>query len=125
AIPYNSTAFNAWVAEAKAPAIPGSLKLYKRLVRLGLKIVFLTGSHEYQTEPLTKNLKGVGYTTWEKFILKGDNDYSSGFKASKRKELKEAGYKIRGNIGDQWSDLLGTNPGDRTFKVPDPMYYIG
>ncbi|GKA18654.1 acid phosphatase, class B-like protein [Tanacetum coccineum] len=122
--PYNSTAFEAWVAEAKAPAVPGSLKLYKRLVRLGLKIVFLTGSQVYQTEPRTKNLKDVGYTTWEKLILKGEND-GSGYKPNKRKELEEAGYKIRGNMGDQWSDLLGSNPGDRPFKVPDPMYYLG
>lgn len=47
------------------------------------------------------------------------------YKSKKRKELEDAGYKIWGNIGDQWSDLLGSNPGDRTFKLPDPMYYIG
>ena len=47
------------------------------------------------------------------------------YKSSKRKELVDAGYRIRGNIGDQWSDLLGGNAGDRTFKFPDPMYYIG
>lgn len=38
--------FNAWVEEAVAPAIPASLKLYKRLIKLGIKIVFLTGSGE-------------------------------------------------------------------------------
>ncbi|MFS7974354.1 putative Acid phosphatase [Helianthus anomalus] len=47
------------------------------------------------------------------------------YKSGKRKELEEAGYRIRGNVGDQWSDLIGSNGGDRTFKVPDPMYYIG
>lgn len=46
------------------------------------------------------------------------------YKSAKRKELVEAGYRILGNIGDQWSDLLGTYVGNRTFKVPDPMYYI-
>ncbi|KAH7867328.1 hypothetical protein Vadar_032009 [Vaccinium darrowii] len=46
------------------------------------------------------------------------------YKSAKRKELVEAGYRILGNIGDQWSDLLGTDSGNRTFKVPDPMYYI-
>nr|GEU32732.1 zinc finger, CCHC-type [Tanacetum cinerariifolium] len=55
---------------------------------------------------------------------RGDND-GSGFKAIKRKDLEEVGYKISGDMGDQWSDLLGSNPGDRTFKVSDPMYYIG
>ncbi|CAK9150570.1 unnamed protein product [Ilex paraguariensis] len=47
------------------------------------------------------------------------------YKSNKRKELEEAGYRIWGNMGDQWSDLLGTNVGNRTFKVPNPMFYIG
>ena len=46
------------------------------------------------------------------------------FKSGERKKLEENGYRIIGNIGDQWSDLLGTNTGNRTFKLPDPMYYI-
>lgn len=31
---------------------------------------------------------------------------------------------IRGNIGDQWSDLLEDCVGDHTFKLPNPMYFI-
>ncbi|KAG8383639.1 hypothetical protein BUALT_Bualt04G0034900 [Buddleja alternifolia] len=47
------------------------------------------------------------------------------YKSKKRTELVNEGYRIVGNIGDQWSDLLGANPGNRTFKMPDPMYYVG
>lgn len=46
------------------------------------------------------------------------------YKSKKRKELEAQGYRILGNMGDQWSDLLGTHVGNHTFKVPDPMYYI-
>lgn len=46
------------------------------------------------------------------------------YKSNERKRLEKKGYRIIGNIGDQWSDLLGTNAGNRTFKLPDPMYYI-
>lgn len=46
------------------------------------------------------------------------------YKSAQRRKLEESGYKIVGNIGDQWSDILGTNTGDRTFKLPDPLYYI-
>lgn len=46
------------------------------------------------------------------------------YKSNERKRLEESGYRIIGNIGDQWSDILGTNTGTRTFKLPDPMYYI-
>lgn len=59
------------------------------------------------------------------------DDYDKGlrgavFKSVKRKELEEKDPKhiIIGNIGDQWSDLIGTNVGNRTFKLPNPMYYI-
>ncbi|KAK3042278.1 hypothetical protein RJ639_001873, partial [Escallonia herrerae] len=45
------------------------------------------------------------------------------FKSKKRKELEQRGCRILGNMGDQWSDLIGTNVGNRTFKLPDPMYY--
>nr|GMD30457.1 acid phosphatase 1-like [Ipomoea batatas]GMD37242.1 acid phosphatase 1-like [Ipomoea batatas] len=100
AVPYNDTKFDEWVSEGKAPAIPASLRLYNA---------------------------EAGYYNWEKLILKGVNDTGSAveYKSGKRTELVNAGYKIVGNIGDQWSDLLGVDVGDRTFKLPDPMYYIG
>jgi len=46
------------------------------------------------------------------------------YKSTERKKLEKNGYRIIGNIGDQWSDLMGTPTGNRTFKLPDPMYYI-
>nr|GMD38724.1 acid phosphatase 1-like [Ipomoea batatas] len=127
AIAYNSTKFNEWVSEAKSPAIPASLRLYNVLLSLGIRPVFLTGVREVQREARTTNLLQAGYQNWEKLILKGVNETRSGvvFKSGKRTELVNAGYRIVGNMGDQWSDLLGADAGDRTFKVPDPMYYIG
>ncbi|WMV35052.1 hypothetical protein MTR67_028437 [Solanum verrucosum] len=47
------------------------------------------------------------------------------YKSSKRRGLVKAGYRIIGNTGDQWTDLIGENVGSRIFKVHDPMYYIG
>ncbi|KAL2338019.1 hypothetical protein Fmac_012465 [Flemingia macrophylla] len=41
--PYNAAAFNAWVDLGEAPALQESLKLYNKLVSLGVKIVLLTG----------------------------------------------------------------------------------
>eukprot|EP00262_Sarcandra_glabra_P021156 TRINITY_DN8767_c0_g1_i2.p1 TRINITY_DN8767_c0_g1~~TRINITY_DN8767_c0_g1_i2.p1 ORF type:complete len:184 (-),score=30.64 TRINITY_DN8767_c0_g1_i2:216-767(-) len=128
AVPYNSTQFNAWVDQGKAPPLPENLKLYKKVLSLGIKVVFLTGRLEQRREITTVNLKNVGYHTWEKLILKdpSDSDPAVVYKSGQRKKLEEeGGYRIIGNIGDQWSDILGTNMGKRTFKVPDPMYYIG
>ncbi|CAK8560262.1 unnamed protein product [Lathyrus sativus] len=126
--PYNDTSFNEWVDLGKAPALPESQKLYKKLLSLGVKIVFLTGRPLKQTDITAKNLKLAGYHTWERLILKDLSIYHGKtavtYKSSERKKLEEEGYRIIGNIGDQWSDILGTNTGDRTFKLPDPIYYI-
>ncbi|OMP12789.1 Acid phosphatase (Class B) [Corchorus olitorius] len=56
--------------EGKAPALPESLKLYSKLLSLGIKVVFLTGRPEDQRSATATNLKKVGYRTWEKLILK-------------------------------------------------------
>lgn len=58
------------------------------------------------------------------FRSSNDSGTALAIKSSKRKALEEEGYRILGNIGDQWSDILGSNAGQRTFKLPDPMYYI-
>ncbi|XVF26871.1 hypothetical protein REPUB_Repub14bG0057100 [Reevesia pubescens] len=125
--PYNLTLFRKWVMEGKAPALPESLKLYKKLLSLGTKVVFLTGRPEDQRNVTANNLRKAGYHTWEKLILKGSS-YSGKtamvYKSSERKKLENSGYRIIGNMGDQWSDLLGDNVSNRTFKLPDPMYYI-
>ncbi|OMO66479.1 Acid phosphatase (Class B) [Corchorus olitorius] len=126
--PYNSTLFNAWVLKGKAPALPETLNLYKKLMKLGIKVVFLTGRPDSQRDATAKNLKKAGYKTWEKLILRKSSESGKAaveYKSGHRKKLEESGYRIVGNIGDQWSDLIGTNPGKRTFKLPDPMYYIG
>lgn len=127
AIPYNNTKFNAWTAEGKAPAIPSMLGVYETVLSLGIKPVFITGTRENFKQVRITNLNKAGYSNWAALILKGENDSGSAvqFKSSKRTDLVKAGYRIVGNIGDQWTDLIGENVGARTFKVPDPMYYIG
>jgi len=46
------------------------------------------------------------------------------YKSKKRAALKSKGYRIHGNTGDQWSDLMGSPMAKRSFKVPNPMYHI-
>ncbi|KAB5574272.1 hypothetical protein DKX38_001466 [Salix brachista] len=124
---YNSTAFNQWVFTGKALALPESLKLYRKLLSIGIKVVFLTGRSEDQRAMTSNNLNTAGYHIWEDLILK-KSSYSGKtavfYKSSERAKLEKKGYRIIGNMGDQWSDLLGTSVGNRTFKLPDPMYYI-
>ncbi|XP_074285677.1 acid phosphatase 1-like [Silene latifolia] len=127
AFPFNETKFNQWQVQASAPAIQSVLDLYKRLLKLDVKVVFLTGAKEEFREFKARNMKNVGYHRWLKMILKKPEEAhikSVEYKSKHRAKLEKKGYKIIGNIGDQWSDLLGPHPGLRTFKLPDPMYYI-
>ncbi|KAM7512386.1 hypothetical protein LguiB_011261 [Lonicera macranthoides] len=127
--PRDRDTFYEWVNTAKVPALPAALKLYKFLVKKNIKIVFLSGSADFATDARNKNFEYEGYTGGYQLILRSKEDYNNGlsgekFKSAKRKELEENDHIIIGNIGDQWSDLSGTNVGKRTFKLPNPMYYI-
>lgn len=124
---YNETTFQEWELKGAAPALPATLNLYKKLLRLGYKIVFITGKKEDLRTITETNMKNEGYHTWEKLVLKQSGDTgldAMEYKSRRRTELVKAGYRILGNMGDQWSDLLGSNVGNRTFKVPNPMFYI-
>ncbi|KAG6745434.1 hypothetical protein POTOM_052106 [Populus tomentosa] len=46
------------------------------------------------------------------------------YKSEIRRQLEKEGYRIWGNVGDQWSDLQGECLGNRTFKLPNPMYFV-
>jgi len=45
------------------------------------------------------------------------------YKSGTRAYIESQGYDIVGNFGDQWSDLLG-GFADKTFKMPNPNYYL-
>lgn len=124
---FNESSFNDWVNLADAPAIPSSLSLYEELQKLGFKIFLLTGRSEYQRNATEANLLFAGYKNWERLILRGFSDQGKPaiiYKSEKRAELVNAGYRIHGNSGDQWSDLWGHAVASRSFKLPNPMYYI-
>ena len=48
---------------------------------------------------------------------------ASDFKAPERRRLAEQGYTILISIGDQESDLAG-GFAERTFKLPNPVYFL-
>ncbi|XP_015572840.1 stem 31 kDa glycoprotein-like [Ricinus communis] len=107
--------------------MPESQRLYKKLLSVGIKVVFLSGRKENKRDATVSNLKKAGYHSWDMLILKSDelaNKTAQEYKSTMRENLEKEGYSIVGNIGDQWSDLLGHNGGRRLFKLPNPMYYI-
>lgn len=124
---FNIVEFDKWVEKAMAPAIEASLKLYEQVMKLGFKVFLLTGRSENLQNVTAENLRNVGFHDWDKLILRGFDDYGKQatiYKSKKRSEMEKEGYRIIGNSGDQWSDLLGSAMSIRSFKVPNLMYYI-
>ncbi|KAF7825396.1 Acid phosphatase 1 [Senna tora] len=76
-----------------------------------------------------RTVPGGCYEHVRNYMIGGESGEYKGksagkYKSEKRKEIEGEGYRIWGNVGDQWSDLQGYSLGNRTFKLPNPMYFI-
>lgn len=115
----------AWLRLAQAEAIKPVLALTRLARERGVAVFFLTGRPERLREATERNLKAAGYE-WTGVILKPDaltTKSAAEFKAPERKKLVDQGYTIVVNIGDQMSDLDG-GFAERTYKLPNPFYFI-
>ncbi|KAL6516741.1 hypothetical protein OROGR_020046 [Orobanche gracilis] len=124
---FNSTKFDEWVESGMGAAIEPSLKLYEEVLTMGFKVIFLTGRSERHRSITVENLSSAGFRKWEKLILRSRDDHAktaTKYKSDKRDELVREGYRILGNSGDQWSDILGSSVSRRSFKLSNHMYYI-
>jgi acid phosphatase len=124
---YNKTVFDAWVESAKAPAIPGTLRLFKEAQRLGVKVFFITGRAESERAATELNLHSQGFQDWQELILRRPTQASAtaqAYKSAARATIQAQGYKIVLNVGDQWSDLKGVPEAEFSVKYPDPFYFL-
>ncbi|XP_051138319.1 acid phosphatase 1-like [Andrographis paniculata] len=124
---FDSKKFDEWVESGAAASIKASLKLYEEVLNLGFVVILLTGRSEGHRNITVDNLLQAGFHHWTKLIMRSTEDHGKTaveFKSIKRNELVEEGFRILGNSGDQWSDLLGSAMSQRSFKLPNPMYYI-
>ncbi|MEP6818306.1 MAG: HAD family acid phosphatase [bacterium] len=115
----------AWQAMAQSKAIAPTLLLARRAHELGVAIFFISGRPARLLEPTDRNLKEQGFD-WTRVILKPDDaNFASvvDFKAPERRKIAEQDYTIILNLGDQESDLKG-GFAERTFKLPNPVYFV-
>ena len=78
-----------------------------------------------RAEATGRHLRAAGYE-WTG-VLRRPNALNTGspveFKAPERKKLMDQGYTVIVNVGDQMSDLEG-GFAERTYKLPNPFYFI-
>ncbi len=133
------------------PAVPGMVGMVSAAAQEGYAIIWITGRPTTQEAATLGNLTkaGVGYpapTTLndgeDGLFTKPANpaDYPAyltaacasdpggkcttiHYKSATRAHIESLGYEIVGNFGDQFSDLIG-GFADKTFKLPNPNYYL-
>jgi len=115
-----------WAETDPAPAIEGSLALYRHALARGVAVFFITGRPEPLRAATERQLRAGDLDRWTGLYLK-PADYNEPsivpYKSGVRRKITEEGYHILVNIGDQWSDLEG-GFADTIFKLPNPMYFI-
>lgn len=139
---YNPAQNAAFVNSAAFPAVFHMVQLVKKAKAEGYTVFFLTGRGETQRAGTDANLTKVGYPVVDSQVYLKDLTkpiYSScyvaaptttnptcttiQYKSLTRRYIESLGYDIKANFGDQYSDLTG-GYADRTFKLPNPMYYL-
>jgi predicted secreted acid phosphatase len=146
---FDPTLQNTWVQEERFPATPGMQRVVRAAHRANCKIVGLTGRNNAQRTATLDNLakyyfdkktdqplfrSQYYFTKWtstdtppayvDPSVDGNPANYSTiDYKASTRKYVTERfGFKIVGNFGDQFSDLIGGY--GRPVKLPNPTYYL-
>lgn len=107
------------------PAIPQVRDLYNFAKSKGVMPILLTGRDESDRGATVANLMAAGYAGWEDLLMRpdGNKDSAQVLKTGLRAGVERRGYKIVVNMGDQLSDLAG-GYSERTYKLPDPFYFV-
>lgn len=123
----NLTSLEGWMSNGKAPALEHSLKFFDELKSTGVQIFLVSSRREYLRSATIDNLVDVGYHGWTRLVLRGPDDELNEvqqYKANVRKQLISNGFRIWGIVGDQYSSFEGIPSARRSFKLPNPLYYV-
>jgi hypothetical protein len=151
---FNPTTNGQFVTDQRFPAVFGMVDMANEAAKEGYAIFFLTGRGAAQEAATLGNLTsdGVGvdagypmptmlndgedglftkptvanYPPYLQAACAGDPNGSCTtihYKSATRAHIESLGYEIVANFGDQFSDLEGGHA-DRTFKMPNPNYFL-
>jgi putative acid phosphatase of HAD superfamily subfamily IIIB len=117
------TALAVAAISASSPAIAPTLDLYRQARAAGVSVFAITGRPAAIESQTRQNLNNAGYTELSSISFKPGSEAVIPFKSGQRAALEAQGYRIVANVGDQESDLAGGHA-DRSFKLPNPFYFI-
>ena len=114
------------ILAANAPALKPMLSFYNDSLQRKVAVFFVTGRKDYEQKATIQNLNAAGYHDWAGIYLKPATYNEKSiipFKSNARAAIAKQGYTIIASIGDQESDLIG-GYAEKTFKLPNPYYYL-
>jgi HAD superfamily, subfamily IIIB (Acid phosphatase) len=134
---YTPASNSAYIQSKTMDPVFGMPQLVDRAAAQGITVFYVTGRPEAQRAPSAANLAAAGYTPAadaDHLFLKnsanppaylpcGATCTTVQYKSGTREHIESEGYDIVADFGDQYSDLSGGSTG-RTFKLPNPMYYL-
>jgi hypothetical protein len=136
---YTPASNDEYIQNKNMRAVFGMPDLVNWAADQGVTVFWITGRPETQRAASVRNLAAVGYrspadTAHLYLNTKAPTAYlpcssptytctTTEYKSGTRKHIESLGYDITANFGDQYSDLNG-GYADRTFKLPNPMYYL-
>jgi hypothetical protein len=129
-----------WQQSGLAEAVRPTLELYKRARCIDqqgactpIDVFFITGRKQTEHKGemaktwTLRNLEAAGYgvVTSDHLYLRDPHGYGTvaEYKSSARADIEHKGFRIIANVGDQMSDLA-MGYAERTFKIPNPFYFI-
>ena len=125
-IPDGPCGWHAWDLLGRDAALEPTLDVFRTARSLGVAVFFISGRPESERAATKRNLRVAGYAGYERaFFTPNGAHYAAlaDFKAPVRAKIASMGYTIIANMGDQYSDLEG-GYAEKTFKLPNPFYYI-
>lgn len=122
---YVPAVWDRWVAEGQGRVIAPVQLVYDIAVKHNVAVFFITARPESQRAVTERNLRQVGYATWEKAFFEPEDSHAASqeYKTGVRRQLVAEGWTIIANVGDQETDLAG-GFAERTFKLPNPFYLV-
>jgi hypothetical protein len=132
---FSPTSNNAFADAAVYHAVPHMVDLEHYAEAKGYTVFFLTGRGTARHDGTVTNLTSEGYDVVDANLYLRDNTApwlsscggsactTTQYKSLTRQHIESLGYDIVANFGDQFSDLNG-GFADKTFKIPNPMYFL-
>lgn len=138
---YNRPAWNAWVEERKAEAVPGALRFLNTAADRGVTVFYVTNRSSDLDAATTDNLRSEGFPLPkgpDQVLTRGEKTEWTGDKATRRDHVARD-YRVLFLAGDDLNDFVSTDDlstderaelveryedfwGERWIILPNPTY---